>query len=589
MSWPRLLLACFAVMALFWLPAPAEAKPLSSACHTFSNETATFDELVAEPSRWNCGLTHWKDPLPAAWLRFDLAEWKGPEAPSLLVTRISKFDRIDIIAIGQDGSRRIASFAPHDVKPLAGRSIFSAPLPPVRPDTSEIVVRIERPWNAAIVSDATLVDTRGGTGWPVTKLVAMGMLVGLMFASLIFDSVLYWVLRQRFVLLHAGLVLAVLAYVACFSGLVVVFGDFDVLTIARLNGLAPSLAAGIAGFFTVAFLERGMLSIRVRNFLIAASIFAFVVPGTVTLHPPFLDPSSHQFYFLGFLPAMVAQVAAMVQAHRRRSRAAKFLIAAWAPIILCAAERIVRGIGLYVAPPWADELIYLALVLEVVVSATGVADRLMAMRRQRDVALRQTRVLADLAESDPLTGLLNRRAIEPRFGELCNGGFSTFAVLDLDHFKSVNDEYGHDVGDAVLCAVAEGLAPDDNTLVVRLGGEEFLMMLRGEDTRARAEARRQMLPGRIDEQVPGLGRPVTASMGLVEGTPATMAAGGFGNVYSRADKLLYEAKLAGRNRMAAEKLTVFPTPSPNDRRQGDRRTGDRRMGDRRASPREPTD
>src|SRR5690606_3851466 len=152
-------------------------------------------------------------------------------------------------------------------------------------------------------------------GWPVTKLVMMGMLVGLMFASLIFDCVLYWVLRQHFVLLHAGLVLAVLAYVACFSGRAVGFGEFNVATLARLNGLMPSLAAGIAGFFTVAFLERGTLSVRVRNFLIAASVFALVVPGTVTLHPPFLDPSSHQFYFLGFLPAMAAQIAAMAQAY----------------------------------------------------------------------------------------------------------------------------------------------------------------------------------------------------------------------------------------------------------------------------------
>lgn len=576
-------------MALFWLPAPAEAKPLSSACHTFSSETATFDELVKQPARWNCGLTHWKDPRPVAWLRFDLAEWDDAAPPELLVTRITKFDRIDITVMAADGSRTIRTFASDQVTPLAGRSVFSAPLPAIGAEATTVVVRIERPWNAAVLSDATLTDAAGGVGWPVAKLVVMGMLVGLMFASLIFDGVLYWVLRQRFVLFHAGLVLSVLAYVACFSGLVVVFGNFDVVTLARLNGLAPSFAAGIAGFFTVAFLERGMLSARVRNFLIFASIFALVVPGTVTLHPPFLDPSVHQFYFLGFLPALVAQVAAITQAYRRRSRAAKFLLAAWAPIILCAAERIARGVGLYAAPVWADELIYFALVLEVVVSACGVADRLMAVRRQRDVALRQARVLASLAESDPLTGLLNRRAIEPRFGELCNGGFSTFALLDLDHFKSVNDEYGHDIGDAVLCAVAEGLAPDDDTLVVRLGGEEFLMLLRGEDTKARAEERRRLLPRRIDDHVPGLATPVTASMGLVEGTSATMAAGGFGDVYSRADKLLYEAKLAGRDRMAAEKLTVFPAPSPNDRRQADRRTGDRRMGDRRTSPRDPTD
>ena len=78
--------------------------------------------------------------------------------------------------------------------------------------------------------------------------------------------------------------------------------------------------------------------------------------------------------------------------------------------------------------------------------------------------------------TDVLTGLLNRRAIETRFGELRAQGFTTMAVIDLDHFKEVNDVHGHQVGDRVLRTVGDLLAGrlrEVDTLG-RWGGEEFV-------------------------------------------------------------------------------------------------------------------
>ncbi|WP_336978785.1 diguanylate cyclase [Altererythrobacter fulvus] len=580
------MLACLAVLiaSALALCAPAAAHEegvaaIAPTCHAFSPAGTTYVQLAADPDAWICNSTHWKDSQPAGWLRFDASAWQGKELPLTLVTRVTKFDRLSILAVDADGTARALNFSPEQVTPRAGRSVFSAPLPRVSANTVAVVVRFERPWNAAVLSDARLSAEAGAGNWPIAVMVGFGMLAGLLFAPLIFDIALYSVLRQRFILWHVTMVLAMIGYVTSFSGLIVLFTDLGVVTLAKINGFTPALAVGLAGFFLADFLEPDALSKRMRLAVRVASLLVILGPGLITLHPPFLDYRSHQFYFIGYLPALLLQLAAMAQALRRRSRSVKFLIAAWTPIILCGVERIARGVGLYGAPELVDELIYAALVVEVIISAVGVADRMMGLRDQRDTARTRAQVLETLADHDPLTGLLNRRAIEPRFHQLCEHGFGTYALLDLDHFKAINDLHGHAMGDEVLRATARSLAPDEDTLVMRLGGEEFLLLLRGPDARARAEQRRQMLPLRIAEEVPGLSRLVTASMGVVEGPPEAMGASSFRALYSRADKLLYEAKQAGRNRTIGEKLTLFDAHG-KDRRGGDRRRQDRRMDER---------
>lgn len=179
------------------------------------------------------------------------------------------------------------------------------------------------------------------------------------------------------------------------------------------------------------------------------------------------------------------------------------------------------------------------------------------LRRERDLARSRAVALGQLAERDALTGLMNRRAIEPRFSELRQAGFNTVAVLDLDHFKAVNDRHGHGTGDQALRAAARALSPDADCLVARLGGEEFMLMLRGKNARHRAEERRQSIGKRIAAEVAELEREVTASMGLIELPRYNMAELGFEQLYSIADRLLYEAKAGGRNRTVTEKMTLF--------------------------------
>ena len=220
------------------------------------------------------------------------------------------------------------------------------------------------------------------------------------------------------------------------------------------------------------------------------------------------------------------------------------------------------SMGLTDAPMEMQLAQHISIAWEVIVASLGVADRFLVIRRERDSAKEQSRTFAQLAERDALTGLLNRRAVEDRFEELQGEGFRTMAVIDLDHFKDINDSYGHAKGDDVLQAVADALEGDDDTLSVRLGGEEFLLLLRGKNAAARAERRRKAIPARVAAKVAGIDRMVTASMGLVEHSHSNLTPADFSMLYAHCDRLLYEAKGAGRNRTMSEKIRGFSGHAP---------------------------
>jgi diguanylate cyclase (GGDEF)-like protein len=158
----------------------------------------------------------------------------------------------------------------------------------------------------------------------------------------------------------------------------------------------------------------------------------------------------------------------------------------------------------------------------------------------------------DEAILDPLTGLLNRNALLPRFLELSHQARLThqpvcLLLCDVDSFKQINDKYGHDRGDAVLRDIAYELRKRLRSfeLVYRLGGEEFLIVLPGIGI-ADAEKTAERLRAAVQESSP-TGIEITISLGLSTGSGETVD---YDTLFKAADEALYTAKRAGRNQVA---------------------------------------
>ncbi|MDY7010166.1 MAG: diguanylate cyclase [Planctomycetota bacterium] len=163
-------------------------------------------------------------------------------------------------------------------------------------------------------------------------------------------------------------------------------------------------------------------------------------------------------------------------------------------------------------------------------------------------------LLIERARIDPLTELWNRRALMDRLEQeqvriQLRGGSIACIIADLDHFKYVNDNYGHRVGDKILRLVAKGLTDQcrQSDLVARYGGEEFVILVPDEGTEGAAtlaeRCRRQIenIRLRVGEQEIS----VTASFGVADMTNLSSSE----TFIESADAALYRAKHAGRNRV----------------------------------------
>ncbi|WP_443748539.1 GGDEF domain-containing protein [Asticcacaulis solisilvae] len=172
------------------------------------------------------------------------------------------------------------------------------------------------------------------------------------------------------------------------------------------------------------------------------------------------------------------------------------------------------------------------------------------------MALREAQ---EAARRDHLTGIFNRRGLMERFNELAGhrrGAFSLAVILlDLDHFKALNDTHGHDQGDRVLSAVAQVINGNvrSGDLAARWGGEEFIVVCADVDRRA-AQKIAEKIRERVEAFDFGIPGGVTASLGV---NWSNMAEPDLTQLVAQADIALYAAKAEGRNRV---KLRGVATP-----------------------------
>ena len=538
------------------IPGASDATLPATRCFADGTLGDTFAEVAAAPARWTCGAASHTIAPQRLFVRFDLAPGTAPAR--YLETRRAALKAVHILVVRSDDTTRTADYAPSDLQTSRRGGFVRAALPPGGAPPRQVFVAFDEPTHRMVLEQAQLVPRNAHDRLYGRRiLLVLAGLCGMLLLPLMFNVAFYRILRERFILWHSALAVSLLTTILISSGLAFYLGDWPVMSLSAMNTELFGLSVGAAGMFARSFIEPGKLDPRLHRALPVASAWAVMASTLHAAFPFALRPVQSALYYLAFLPVLALYMGVLADALRRGSRAARYQAIGWGPLTVVCVIRLVSGLVPSMASDDAMVLFYVGCVVEVMATTLGVADRFMAIRDERDRARTEARVLESLSERDALTGLLNRRVIEDRFVRLRAEGFTTLAAIDLDHFKEVNDIYGHGIGDKVLRVVAVALEPDDDTLVFRMGGEEFLLLLRGRNPIQSAERRRQAIAVRVAAQVEGLDRVVTASMGLIEAPRNAMPNASFSMLYDRADRLLYEAKQAGRNRTMSERLKLF--------------------------------
>jgi diguanylate cyclase (GGDEF)-like protein len=520
----------------------------------------------------------------AYWFHTRLFNRGNPEERWLLVLQYSLLDNVDVYMRYPDG--RVDHLASGDKLPFSARSIryrqpnFWVELP--QRTEVELLVRAQ----SESSMQAPLVIYTFGAFAEIERDAQLGIGIydGILLALFFYNLILWLSLRDSshfWYMCHLagfGLVLF------CLNGLAFeyLWPNYPWLANHAIP-LAMCLAQIAMHQFARTFLELRQrwplgdrLSLAFIVFLGALAIASFWVPYRTSVRIGTLS------VFLT-VPLLVVQA---FHAIRHRYRPARLFLAAWTMLLLGTAMYATVSFGLLPKNLVTEYGIQFGSAMEMILLSFALAYRYASLRAENENVVREANeqlernvsrrtaelstALEQLADAnsrlresnrrDVLTGMFNRRHFREVFEQLLQQAHETrqpisLMLIDLDHFKQVNDDFGHLAGDECLRALArmlsECLAPQSGAVIARFGGEEFVVVLPGVASPRVldiAEKVRQHI-GNAPVHYAGREIVITASIG-VHSVPAGASVGA-DEVLHHADDALYSAKNAGRNRVHA--------------------------------------
>ncbi|MEE4350263.1 MAG: diguanylate cyclase [Pacificimonas sp.] len=477
-----------------------------------------------------------------------------PQQSHFLMLREFRFDEMTLTyryADGAEISERYTQDAARQFWRPAAK--FGLPLPRRDMLPSEIEMTIGRAFEANLLQSATIQNTTNLRDQGTQALFLFGLLAGLLIAPLIANLALFHALQAPYQRVYAASGVCVLIYGVFWSNSIfALVPDMAFTTRYAVTWIALGAAVFFNLTFFTRFIERFALP---RGFRIAIPLFAgsVLTLGTICgLFPLRIEAWMYDAFHGAALATMLLLVAACIVAVRRGSRLVWLYLASWLPATVVIAARILRAFEVIPHTDLLDLSIFGTLALEVVILSIALGYRALALRRQRDEAIQRQQELSRAADIDPLTGLFNRRGLIRKLDEYDADERIALILFDLDHFKLVNDRFGHLAGDAVLARLGEVLRRRSrDTLIVRCGGEEFGIVMRPDlsDERPVDHALRILDEIRTTrfELPDGDAVTLSASFGVAEGK--ARAETFWTGIYRRADEALFLAKARGRGRV----------------------------------------
>lgn len=443
-------------------------------------------------------------------------------------------------------------------------SAFSMPIAQkdkLFPET--LLLSVERPWDswnlaemAILEADEDLRDHRNA------QLLSI-VFTCLMCAPLLLNLFFYAFMRVRFALLHALMVFSWIVIPFFWDGLAFQFlPALDVTSRSIIIHIMLSVNVSLFCLLVRDICEPHKLGFGGRKWLLRWSVFQAVVTAIALLAPNSVSTISSAVYQLTALMTFIAIMFFTLRTALRGSRVALALLLGTGGFVVIMASHILNAYGILASAPTFEQSVYPSVLFEALVYSCIVASKAIAMRKQHDLAVLENSILFKQASTDELTGLLNRRAFVDTYGQTLEGPqFAhhhwALAVMDIDHFKQINDTYGHGVGDVCLQQLSRLLksAFKDNGHCARIGGEEFVVLFQAktpaEIERIANNFRLSVASYTFGSECAHIGR-MTVSIGLLH-LPRKQPVS-FDIPYKAADSALYAAKAAGRNRVEVADL-----------------------------------
>lgn len=267
--------------------------------------------------------------------------------------------------------------------------------------------------------------------------------------------------------------------------------------------------------------------------------------------------SSSALYATAIAIAVTAPAAIVVRYIKGTTKSLLFVLAT-VLLMIAVIYFCLMGLGLVKASWLGENSIALGAAFESILATFAVADQVRSMRKERKSLEVQTHALRHASITDKLTELYNRRHFDHCFNELAikaqNGqGHFSLLLMDADHFKSINDHYGHATGDQVLRKLAEVVTKTTRSddVPCRYGGEEFAILLPDVGL-AEANQIAERMRSEVEDLV------LTSSSGKTFSSTASFSVAVWetgdttDSLFNRADKQLYLAKSSGRNKVVFE-------------------------------------
>ena len=393
-------------------------------------------------------------------------------------------------------------------------------------------------------------DNTLARGTERARMIALtfGALMSVSLAALL----IWFVLKDPLFILYATMFSLQALYMAYLSGQGFSWPGLSVAV--PLDSFAWNVPVGLSGavacLFTREIADLRHFSMRVyRIFGWFAVAFVVITAANVAKFVGF-EGVVNDIGDVMFVVAPIFTVIVCFLAWRRGNRPAGWFLIAWCLLEGFTIAAAVQFLG--TKSENGEALYYYGLPLSMVAAsiliALGVADRLRAQRVALSEAERR-------AQTDPLTGVLNRRSLIERLEAACarakaRGLPIALLFIDLDHFKQINDTFGHQAGDACLRAIIDPIHAElrQSDVIGRYGGEEFVVILSSADAAAATPIAQRILERVAAVRVDGYGNPIRVTCSIGIATSDTLGIWGE-PLLAQADAAVYVAKRSGRNQI----------------------------------------